>query len=191
MSDKALSLPGMEGVLDTLSEAQLKSREARRVFEAQEGVEPWMEDYWRLLGEGWSWRQAVFMLWAAQPADRRLPPTQGELATDVLRLTSDRVIREWKANNPAMASEIAKLVKSVLVKHRPQIFQALVEAASNPNPRAHADRKLALEMLGDYSREQTLRLGQELPEDMSEASEEELRAIALGTPRGKDGDGDS
>lgn len=181
-----LALPGMEAQLDPLSEAQLKSLGARRVFEAQESADPWMDDYWRFIGEGWSWRQTVYMIWAALPPSQRRPKTQAELATEVLGLTSDRVIRDWKADNPAMQAEIAKLMKSMLFKHRPAIYDALVQAASNPNPRAHADRKLAMEMLGDYVPRQKLTVGPETPDDLAGASDEELRTLAAGRPGGSD-----
>jgi len=178
-------LPGFEeGQLNPLAEAQVRSAEARRIFEVQEGYQPWMQDYWRLVEEGWPWRQAVFMLWSALPVSKRTPRTQAELATEVLGLTTDRVIRDWK-QNPAMDAEIAKLAASALAKHRPEIYAALIESASNPNPRAHADRRLALEMLGDYDPKigLTLMQGQAAAEDLSDLSDEELRALERGPER--------
>lgn len=184
MSEAAV-LPGMEGAVgNALDEAQLRSAEARRVFEAQgdeyQGVG--MDDYWRLIGEGWPWRQAVYILWSALPKDLRSPRTQGELATEVLGLASDRVIREWKGENRALDAEVAKVAAGALARYRPEIYQALIEAASNPSPRAHADRKLALEMLGDYDPEVglTIRQGRPLPEDLGQLSDEELAALEEG-----------
>jgi len=178
------ALPGMEEMVarDPLTEAQLRSAHARRIFEVDEGYAPWMEDYWRLVGEGWPWRQAVYMLWASLPGDRRQPRTQGELATEVLGLTSDRVIREWKAGNPALDAEIARLSASILSKRRAAIYDALAESASNPSPRANSDRRLALEMMGDYSPKVgvTVTPGQQAPEDLDELSAEELRALEMG-----------
>lgn len=177
--DEVLVLPGMEGQLNALDEAQLRSAEARRIFEVGEGSSEWMDDYWRMVGEGWPWRQAVYMLWAALPGDARRPRTQEALAVEVLGLTSDRQIRKWR-ENPALDAEVARLAASALSKARANIYQALVESATNPNPRAHADRKLALEMLGDYVPRQVVRVGQELPDDLSELSEEELRQLRAG-----------
>jgi len=173
-------LPGFEGaVLDPLSEAQLRSEAARAIFEAgAEAAEPWMGDYWALLAEGWTWRQAVYMLWEAQPAEGRAPKTQGALAVEVLGLTSDRVIRTWKAENPAMGARIARLTASALGKARARVIRALIESAASANYRAHADRKLFLEMSGDYVPRQTLRVGPVMPDEMEEMSEEELRALA-------------
>lgn len=175
---EVLTLPGFEADLNPLDEAQLRSNEAREVFEARYGSAPWMEDYWTLCGEGWAWRQAVYIVWASQPRDRRVPATQGELATQELGLTSDRVIRKWRAGNPAVDVRIRSLTISQLSKSRAQVIAALIEAASNPNPRAHADRKLALEMLGDYVPKQRLLVGDVLPDDLSEIGENDLRALA-------------
>jgi hypothetical protein len=172
------TLPGMDGEADALTEAQLRSRKARRVFEAQHDAGPWMDDYWDLLEEGWSWRQAVFMLWAAQPADQRRPRYQHELATEVLGLTSDRVISQWKAENPAMQTRIKALTASALAKARSEIYAALIESASDPNPRSHSDRKLALEMLGDYVKRQEVGVVAGEVADWSEVSEEDLASIA-------------
>jgi len=183
------SLPGIAGEMDPLDEAQIKSAQARRVFEAQEDAAPWMEDYWSLIGEGWSWRQAVFMLWAAQPKDQRNPATQGALATEVLGLSSDRVIREWR-DNPAFDARVAKLVARSLAHARAGIYAALIEAAQNPSPRAHADRRLALEMLGDYQPKQRLAVGPDLPDDLSELDAGELRMLAS-LPGAEDGAGGS
>jgi len=188
------TLPGMEGAVgNALDEAQLRSAEARRVFEVsahrdapitgEEGDLPYeavdMGEYWRLIGEGWPWRQAVYILWAALPRGQRWPQTQAELATQVLGLASDRVIRGWKAENRALDAEVAKVASGALVRHRPAIYRALIESASNPSPRAHEDRKLALEMLGDYDPQVglTIRQGQPEPEDLSGLSDEELAAL--------------
>ena len=174
---EAEPLPGMEGALNALDEAQIKSAQAREVFELQEGSVPWMDDYWALIAEGWSWRQAVYMIWAALPSGQRKPKTQGELATEVLGLTSDRRIRNWKENT-ALDARTAQLIKRALAHARPGIYEALIAAATNPNPRAHADRKLALEMLGDYVPKQSVNVSAGLPDDLSQADAEELRTMA-------------
>lgn len=38
-----------------------------------------------------------------------------------------------------------------LFKHRSEIFTALVAVAIKPEYKSHADRKLALELMGDYT----------------------------------------
>lgn len=163
--------------MNALDEAQLTAERAREAFEARHGEAPWMEEYWTLLAEGWPWRQAVYMLWAAMPADRREPRTQGELATTMLGLTSDRQIREWRQNNPGIDVRVGQLTRAALLKARPRIYGALIDAASNPNPRAHADRKLALEMLGDYTPRSIIQR-EGLVDDLSAVPEDELAATA-------------
>lgn len=111
-------------------------------------------DWWRevqeLMAEGWDWRKAVYMAWAASPVRARKPATQAELAVNVLGLRSDRTIRRWRESEPAMRERIAALQAAPLLKHRRDIYDALVEAAVDPDPKNHQDRKLALELLGDY-----------------------------------------
>jgi len=180
-----LTLPGMDAQLDPLSEAQLKSAEARKIFEATGDPPPWMDDYWRLTAKGWKWRHAISIIWAAMPSSERQPKTQGELAVEVLGLTSDRQIREWKDDKtlgPAMELEITQLRRSILQKGLSDVYQALYEAASKPSGRTHSDRKLYLEMAGEYVPKQRLLLGQDVPDDMSELSDDNLRALAAGTP---------
>ena len=182
MSDRidVLTLPGMDAQIDPLSEAQLHSREVRKLFEAQAEAEPWMEDSFELLAEGWDWRQAVYMLWASQAADRRQPATQQELATQILGLRSDRVIREWKAQNPAIEVRVRRLQLSILGKHRSEVLRALAAMATEKDYKAHQDRKLFLEMTGDYV-PKSARLNLTMPlsrEDIAEADEATLRAMA-------------
>jgi len=175
----------MEGEPNPLDEAQLRAEEARRIYEARWGESPWMNDYFDLLGEGWSWRQAAYIVWASQPKFQRDPGTQAELAQEV-GLASDRAIRTWREKNPAIDTRIHELTASALSKARAGVFAALIAAASNPSPRAATDRKLFFEMTGDYSRETTVRIG-ELPDDMAEMSESELRALAQ-APEGPSGE---
>ena len=91
---------------------------------------------------------------------------------------SVRRIREWRANNPAMDVRVAKLAASALSKARAEVYEALIHAASNPDPRAHSDRRLALEMMGDYVPRQRCDVGPVAAEDMGDLSEAELAALA-------------
>jgi len=172
------SLPGMEGALNPRDEAQMRSDRARAIFEAADEVSPWMDDYWALIGEGWPWRQAIYMVWSSLPKDQRVPRTQYDLAREVLGLTSDRQIREWRDKNPAMDARIAKLAASALGKARAEIYEALIQSASKADPRAHSDRKLALEMLGDYVPKQVMSVGPVVAEDLEEMETEDLVALA-------------
>lgn len=191
VTELAPTLPGMEGEIDTLSEAQLRSREVRRLFEARAEAEPWMEDYFELLAEGFDWRQAVWMLWMSQPGDTRRPATQMELATQVLGLTSDRQIRRWRAKNPAIEVRIRQLQLSILSKHRADVLQTLAEMAKEADYKAHADRKLFLEMTGDYI-PKSARMNISMPateEDVGAVDEATLRAAVAGDPNVVDVEG--
>ncbi len=176
----AVVLPGMEGALNPLDEAQVRSAAARRIFEAEVEVEAeaWMNEYFGLVSEGWPWRQAIFILWSAQPKRERVPRTQGELATEVLGLESDRVIRKWKAGNRAIEARVFQLVRARLGHARADVMAALVESASSPNYRAHSDRKLFFEMTGDYVPRQKVQVGPAVEDELGEMSAEELRALA-------------
>lgn len=176
-------LPGLEGALNPLDEAQLRSAEARRVVEGSRYMEAWMDDYFTLLGEGWSWRQAIYILWASQPQPRA-PRTQAELAT-LLGLTSDRAIRDWREQNPAIEVRVAQMAASALLKARADVIAALAESASNPNYKHHNDRKLFLEMTGDYAPQQRLTIAAPVTtQEVEEADTETLRAMAA-LPAGK------
>lgn len=152
----------------------------------------WMDDYQRLRNEGWPWRVAVYIAWSASPKRSRVPATQEELAKDVLGLTSDRVIATWRKKNPAIDEMVALLQALPLLEHRRDIYEALIESASSPDHRSHQDRKLALELLGDYvSRSQVSVKRSDDVEDLSSLSDEELNALARTVLKRKEADGDS
>lgn len=174
---EALSVE-FQAALNPLEEAQLRSMEARRVFEATTPIEAWMDDYFTLVEEGWSWRQAVYMLWASQPQPRT-PKTQWELATQILGLASDRVIRDWRSGNPLIETRVAQLTASALVKARADVFAALIAAATDPSYKGNRDRRLLLEMTGDYVPRQALTIGRpDTRAAIEEADTETLRAVA-------------
>lgn len=178
------SLPGMPvGALNPLDEAQRRSAAARCIFEVSDDAEPWLADYFDLIAEGYSWRQAIYLLWSAQPVEQREPRTQQELATRVLGLTSDRVISDWN-QNPAMEARRAGLVRSVIQKSLPDVFQALVDSARNPSPRSHSDRRLLLEMAGEYTPKQMVRLSADDADEFEQMDEAELRKIQAGPENG-------
>ena len=129
---------------------QAQSRRAyKEILESLKGFD-WWQDYQGLVQRGWDWRKAVYIAWEAAPAKTRTPASQHELATQVLGLASDRVIRTWRERHPEMQDEIARMQAAPLLQHRRDIYDALVTVATDPDPKAHQDRKLALELLGDY-----------------------------------------
>ena len=137
---------------------QRKSRDAFDHFEGEsdETGNPrgqefnWWTDYLELRASGWEWRRAVYIAWASSPIADRQPATQEMLATMVLGLTSDRTIRKWRQQDATIDDAIALAQAAPLLKHRRDIYEALVKSATTPDPRNYSDRRLALEMLGDY-----------------------------------------
>ena len=139
----------------------------------------WMEDLLYLLDHGWPWRQAVYIAWAAGPRNGRWPETQEQLATEVLGLTSDRVISTWRKKNPAIEAMISSLQSASLLSHKGDVLAALKASAANPDYKHHPDRKMALEMMGLYTPVSQLRAliakGElRMGDDVSEMSDEEL-----------------
>lgn len=132
---------------------QAESRQAYDLLRRNERVlgAVWWDDYHRLRAEGWDWRKAVYIAWTASPAINRWPATQEELATACLGLSSDRVIRKWRANEPGIEERVVRMQAEPLMAHRRDVIEALVSVASDPDPRSHPDRKLFLELTGDYT----------------------------------------
>lgn len=131
---------------------QAESRAAWELLRSNERVlaADWWDDYHRLRAEGWDWRKAVYIAWAASPIKDRWPKTQEELCHQCLGLRTDQTIRKWRANEPGIEQRIVKLQAEPLMLHRRDVINALVQVASEPIPQAHPDRKLFLEMVGDY-----------------------------------------
>lgn len=146
---------------------QAESRKAyAELLAAFEGSD-WWDDYLELSRRGWDWRKAVYIAWSAAPYASRNPPTKGRLATEILGLASERVFSTWEKKHPEINDEIARMQAAPLLRHRRDIFNALATSASDPDPRNHQDRKLALEMMGDYKQKSQTEIsgpqGGELP----------------------------
>jgi len=120
---------------------------------AKQGISipTYYEQFLNLLDAGWPWRVAAFIAWAASPKQGRWPKTQEELAQTVLGLTSDRQIAKWRKNNPSIDDLIAKLQVAPMLEHRADVIRALIASASDPDYKGHGDRKLFLEITGDYT----------------------------------------
>lgn len=136
----------------------VKSREAYQRMAETATAAPWWGPYLGLRAEQdeetgkprWNWREAVYIAWASLPKRKRWPGTQEELARQVLGLTNDRTIREWKAKRPEIQERIVRLTGESLMRHRADVIDALAQVAAMPDPKAHSDRRLFLEMTGDY-----------------------------------------
>lgn len=135
-------------------QGQKKSRETYEEIAGRLSVFGWWSDYLLLRDRGWDWRKAVYIAWASSPAIDRRPATQEQLAQQVLGLTSDRTIRKWRDGDTSIDDTIAEFQAAPLMRHRRDIFEALIKSASDPDSKSHSDRKLALEMMGDYKPKQ-------------------------------------
>ena len=105
----------------------------------------WYQEYVEL-SQRFAWRLAAYIAWAASPVKGRAPATQQELAR-TLGLKTDRTIRQWKEKDPTIDREIEALQAAPLWRHRRDLYDALVKAATDGDVPA---LKLALEMTGDY-----------------------------------------
>lgn len=152
-------------------EARLISEAARKGLEARASIGPihadgrkvkepgWYRDYLRLIEQGWPWRVACYMAWASSPKVERWPARLNDLAKDVLGLKSARVIYTWRKNYPSLDTIVGMMQGAPLWEHRRDVLDALVEMASKPDYKSHNDRKLFLEMTGDYTPKSMLGVG--------------------------------
>lgn len=108
----------------------------------------WYNEYVELT-KRYRWQVAAYIAWCASPAVGREPKTQQELAV-VLGYKTDRTLRLWKEQDPTIEETIAVLQAAPLWGHRRDIYEALVRSALLEGSAGHSDRKLALELLGDY-----------------------------------------
>jgi hypothetical protein len=140
----------------TPGQAESRSAYAALVGRVAEEGFAWWDDFLQLRLEGWSWRKAVYIAWAASPTNRRIPVTLASLATGYLGLRSDRTVRKWRQKDPAIDERVEKLKAEPLLRHRADVIDALVRVAQDPDPKAHPDRKMFLEMTGDYRPKQAI-----------------------------------
>ena len=172
-------LPGMEqAARNPYDEAQLLSEQARAMFESGDGAVAWLDDYFALQVDGWSWRQAVYIIWASQPKATRVPGTESELAVQVLGLASSRAIRVWKQENPQLELRIHKQQMLELGRNRAEVLAALGESAATPSYRNYRDRELYLKIHGIYKPTERVEVGLLSGEELEEMSAEELAALA-------------
>lgn len=163
----------------SLSYAEVKRRNlaAKIALEIQDEVPMWFEQYHRLINAGLPWRVAAFIAWSTVPKQARWPQTQEELAVDVLGLTSDRVIADWRKKYP-IDQMISDLQAESLMEFRPGAFYALGTMASEKSYRAAPDRKLFFEMTRDYTPRQKVDTGNgQVMDDLTSLSDSELDAL--------------
>jgi len=96
----------------------------------------------------WDWRRALLIARHVAPKPLRWPKTEAEFAR--LINVSPSVIREWMRKDPEIEERIAALPKQMLMEHVADVLDALVTVAKMPSPAAFQDRKMFLELTGDY-----------------------------------------
>lgn len=170
-----------EGAFPPIAEdtpGQDESRVAFERFNLGRSKCPWWLEYLDLRAEGWDWRRAALIAWMASPAGRRWPKNQAELAQKALGLASDRVLRKWREDDPAIDERIARLQVEPLFIHRRDVINALVKVASRADHLAHGDRELFLKMTGDYKPlAGKIDLGGEGDDGFGDVGDDELDAI--------------
>jgi len=187
-------LPELDDAAEDAQEGAISYEEARRRSEAArlafehlqletrlggEVRSPgWFGDYLKLIEQGWPWRVACYIAWAASPKIGRWPATIKELAESVLGLASTRVIYVWRRKYATIDQVVAMMQAAPLWEHRRDVLDALVEMARSPDYKAFNDRKLFLEMTGDYVPRSKLDIGKSAAGDEQEMSDEELRRIS-------------
>ena len=144
------ALARLEGLLD----ARRARPEPSLAVPSAEPVE-W-EAFWRDLMEErtekgrrrWDWRKALYIAWHCVPTSKRFPKHKYELM-DLLGV-NDATARKWRQNDPEIDERIASGPKQLLGDHVANVLEALVTVASKPEAQSHQDRKLFLEMTGQY-----------------------------------------
>lgn len=116
----------------------------------------------RALADGFRWKQAVYIAWASHTPKARkesnLPSTPAKLALLLGSTARDpaNVFRQWRRRYTAddgtpMDDYIDRVgARSILRHYRPEVLAAAVETAMMIGREGHADRKMVLEMTGDY-----------------------------------------
>lgn len=173
---------------------QAESRVGKAVLDAHLATLPerpaWATIYEDLMAEQietdgklrhrWDWRKSLYIAWSVVPRGERFPRTEQELA-QLMRLSSTRVFRAWKEKDPEIAERIARLPKQMLTSHIADVYNALVAVAATPVPAAHQDRKMFLEMVGEYQTKLALTGANDGPVrfryDLSNLTDDELEEL--------------
>jgi len=178
-------LPGLD--IEPVSIIDIQHTEEKRLFEHMLGELSWAGTYQALLAEGWGWRKAAYIAWAAVPADRRVPKNivagvDGQPGfANIIGLRDGSSISKWRLQNPAIDLAVRKLQMSLLNEATPDIMDALIESAATPSYKNAPDRKLALEMAGLYTPKSTVGLfhdAQQETADVERTDESDLARLA-------------
>lgn len=132
----------------------------------------------------WDWRKALFIAWSCVPKAQRAPKTLEELCS-ILGLASTGTVRNWRRKDPGLSERIAELPKQLLLNHLADVYDALVAVASSADAKGFNDRRLFLELTGQYAPKGEMALsgpgGGAVPLDFSyglaDLSDDELDAL--------------
>lgn len=138
----------------------------------------WSEEYQVLCERFSDKRVAAYVAWAASPMQYRKPAKLIDLAA-LLGLKTDRTIRQWREKDETIDQVIGDLQASPLHRYRRDIYEALVESARLEGSAGHADRRLALEMLGDYIPKSKQETSTKAPAVTSDEMAEAARQLSL------------
>lgn len=185
---RIVTQPELEGFADTVQDAEeaeghLTWEETqRRLFEAKtifKQTEPpaYMEQLQRLLNAHVPWRIAVYVAWASVPKHERQPATQEALAREVLGLTSDRRIADWRKRFP-IDQMIADLQGEMLMQYRPGVFDAIGWGASQKDYKAAAQQRLFVELTRDMPNPKIHVEDNRAVTDLEDLSDAELEALS-------------
>jgi hypothetical protein len=192
----ALNVPDADQAQDVLSleEVRLRSEAARAGLENGTSwpVDPetklpkppaMMQEYYRLCAGGWPWRVAMYIVWLATPKRLRWPASQEELATQILGLTSDRVLSTWRTKNPVIDALARDIGVGRALERLTDSIDAMMEVAAIPDYKGKGDRELHLKMAGVLADGQLEVVKRDGLPDLSKLSWEEKLALAgLDTP---------
>lgn len=192
----SLNVPEAEQAQDVLSleEVRLRSEAARAGLENGTSwpVDPdtkqvrppaMMQEYYRLCAGGWPWRVAMYIVWLATPRRLRWPASQEELATQILGLTSDRVLSTWRTKNPVIDALARDIGVGRALERVTDSIDAMMEVAATPDYKGKGDRELHLKMAGLLADGQMEVISKSGLPDLSKLSWEEKLALAgLDTP---------
>lgn len=136
----------------TAMEVRERMMKAKEIFKEKldAGELPdYMRSYNRLLLAHVPFRIALYITWMTIPRKYRWPETQEELATQLMGLTSDRQISEWRRKYPYIDQMIADLQSEEMLEMRPGAFAAMAEVVQDPSYRATGERRLYFELMRD------------------------------------------
>jgi hypothetical protein len=157
------------------AEVQARSMAAKLALGVNE-IPAYFDQYHRLYNAGLQWRVAAYIAWASIPKDQRVPSTQDEFAKQVLGLTSDRQISEWRKRYP-IDQMIADLQGEMLMQWRPGVFDAIGWGASQKDYKAAAQQRLFVELTRDMPNPKIDVNTNPAAQDLSDLSDAELDAL--------------